>query len=176
MLILLDDLLDISIIESGKLDLALQPAFMKDLLCNRIEMNRTIAEKKGIIIHTDFLKTPYIRFDLKRMGQVIDNLFNNAIKFSPPESEIFITLSEQNGMIKVSIRNQGPGIRKEERDKLFREFQCLSAKPTCEEKSTGLGLAIVRKIVAAHNGKLEVVSEPGQGAEFSFLLPVRNQG
>jgi signal transduction histidine kinase len=75
------------------------------------------------------------------MAQVVDNLLSNAIKFSPVGSTIFVALTRQDGMIRASVRDQGPGICREDRDRLFEEFQRLSAIPTAGEKSTGLGLS-----------------------------------
>ena len=75
-------------------------------------------------------------------------------------------------MVKVSVRDEGPGISEEDRSRLFGEFQRLSAQPTGGEKSTGLGLAIVKKMVEAHNGILSVESRVGSGSTFSFELPL----
>ncbi len=111
-------------------------------------------------------------FDPKRIAQVIDNLFSNAIKFSPHDLNIYVTSEMNNNMVKVSVRDEGPGISKEDQSRLFGEFQRLAAQPTDGEKSTGLGLSIVKKIVEAHGGTISVVSKLGEGATFSFKLPM----
>ena len=172
MLTLLNDLLDISVIESGKLDIRLKRGSLKKLLEDRIKINKVIADKKNITIQSKLADTPDIQFDPNRIIQVFDNLASNAIKFSPRDSNIYITLSKKDKMLRVSVKDEGPGISEEDQSRLFGEFQRLSAQPTGGEKSTGLGLAIVKKVIEAHNGTLEVESEPGEGATFSFKLPM----
>jgi len=171
MLDLLDDLLDVSVIESGKLEIQPVRDNLKTLLENRIAISHFAADKKQIRIHADIPQLPQFPFDAKRIAQVFDNYMSNAIKFSPLHSNIYVTMAEEGDMIRVSVRDEGPGISEQDRSKLFGEFQKLSARPTGGETSTGLGLAIVKKIIEAHGGKIAVQSKPGQGATFSFLIP-----
>ncbi len=175
MLTLVNDLLDISVIESGKLELKFKRSSLKDLLEERAKLGSVIAGRKNIMLHTVFSDVPEVLFDCNRIAQVVDNLVGNAIKFSPAGSNIYITLSRENDMAKVSVRDEGPGISAAEQSKLFGEFQRLSAQPTGDEKSTGLGLAIVKKIISAHNGGLEVDSKIGAGSTFSFTLPLEKE-
>ncbi len=171
MLSLVNDLLDVSVIESGNLDLKHSKQCLINLIQNRIKLNRMSAEKKGTRIDFDPEPIPEIYFDSSKIGQVIDNLVSNAIKYSPPGSIIKIRATEDNDTVNVSVQDQGPGISEEEQSRLFGEFQRLSAKPTAGEQSTGLGLAIVKKIIDAHHGLLEVQSFLGMGATFTFKLP-----
>ncbi len=171
MLDLLDDLLDVSVIESGKLEIQPRKDNLKKLLENRIAISHFAADKKQIRIHADIPQLPEFPFDAKRIAQVFDNYMSNAIKFSPLHSTIYVTMAEDNGMIRVSVRDEGPGISEQDRSKLFGEFQKLSARPTAGETSTGLGLAIVKKIIDAHSGKIAVDSIPGVGSTFSFMIP-----
>jgi len=171
MLKLVNDLLDVSVIESGKLELAFRTASLRELLHKRVKVNRVIAEKKDIRIHTEFPDLPDIPLDSNRIAQVFDNLVNNAIKFSPHGSDIHISITREHNKVRVSVRDEGPGISEEDQSGLFTEFRKLSARPTGGEKCTGLGLAIVKKIVDAHHGTLEVSSQPGSGSVFSFILP-----
>ncbi|MBF0506376.1 MAG: response regulator [Nitrospirae bacterium] len=175
MLTLVNDLLDISVIESGKLDLKFKRGSLKDLLEDRAKLGSVIAGRKNIRVHTAYSDVPEVLFDCNRIAQVVDNLLGNAIKFSPSGSNIHIALSRENDMAKVSVRDEGPGIAASEQSKLFGEFQRLSAQPTGDEKSTGLGLAIVKKIISAHNGGLEVDSKVGEGSTFSFTLPLEKE-
>ena len=99
-------------------------------------------------------------------------MISNAVKYSPPGSEIQVALSNPDGWLKVEVKDQGPGISEEDQPKLFGEFQRLSAQPTADEKSTGLGLAITKKIVEAHQGVLGVESALGAGSTFSFSIPL----
>lgn len=171
MLLLLNDLLDVSVIESGRLDIRPETDDLKALLEKRIEINRFAADKKKIRIQTDFSDIPPLPFDAKRISQVFDNYISNAVKFSPINSNIYIKLTQENDFARVTVRDEGPGISEEDRGKLFGEFQRLSARPTAGESSTGLGLAIVKKIIDAHGGKVCAESREGEGAAFSFLIP-----
>lgn len=172
MLGLINDLLDVSAIETGRLELSYSDDRMQAVIEKCLRLTKVIAAKKNITIITNIEDVPSIRFDKARMGQVLDNLLSNAIKFSPEGSAINVGLHKKETGIIVSVKDEGPGISEEDKQKLFGEFQRLSATPTGGEKSTGLGLAITRKIVEAHGGKINVESTLGQGSVFSFILPL----
>jgi two-component system sensor histidine kinase/response regulator len=172
MLTLVNDLLDISVIESGKIELRIKHGSLVKLVQERIRINKILAEKKRIRLHEDFDEMPYVPFDANRIGQVIDNLIGNAVKFSPPDSNIFISVCQEGTMARVSVRDAGPGLAKEEQTLAFGEFQKLKVLPTGGEKGTGLGLAIAKRIVEAHRGIVQVESQQGAGAIFSFFIPM----
>lgn len=172
MLTLVNDLLDVSVIESGRLELQLRMDSLKELIENRLKINRVVAERKKITIHADLADIPGLSFDRNRISQVFDNLVGNSIKFSPEGSNIHVTLKHEGNSAKVGVRDEGPGLSEDDKGKLFGEFQKLSARPTGGEKSTGLGLAIVKKIIEAHKGALEVQSAVGAGSTFSFTIPL----
>lgn len=174
MLTLVNDLLDVSVIESGNLDIKPLKTSLISLIKDRMKLYRMSAGKKDTRINFIPQDIPDIFFDPSKIAQVIDNLVSNADKFSPPGSAIYIHTGVDKAMVKVSIRDEGPGISEEEQSRLFGEFQRLSARPTAGEKSTGLGLAIVKKIIEAHHGILEVNSRLGVGSTFSFKLPISN--
>jgi signal transduction histidine kinase len=171
MLELISNLLDISVIESGQLKLEPEITSMQKLVEEKIHLQQILADKKNISLHTEFGDVSEFSFDANRMGQVVDNLLSNAVKYSPPEKDVFVELSCKEDKVRFSVRDQGPGISHEERDKLFQHFQKLSAKPTGGESSSGLGLAIAQRIVEEHGGSIGVESEPGEGANFYFELP-----
>jgi signal transduction histidine kinase len=175
MLALINDLLDISAIESGRLELQIEQNLLKPVIEQCIALIAPLASKKNIRIDHELEEVVYAEFDPVRIAQVIENLLSNAVKFSPLDTTISIFLTEENQHVKVSVKDEGPGISDEERDKLFGEFQKLSAQPTGDESSTGLGLAIVKKIVEAHQGYLEVESEYGKGAVFSIFIPFQQK-
>jgi signal transduction histidine kinase len=176
MLQLVNDLLDVAAIESGKLDLNVQCGSLLRILEDRIRINKVLADKKGITLASDLSPLAEFSFDPNRLIQVIDNLVSNAVKFSNPGTTVTITVSEKpskkGSLAMVSVRDQGPGISAEDREKLFGEFQKLSARPTAGEGSTGLGLNIAKKIIEAHKGSIWVESVPDQGATFFFTLPM----
>jgi signal transduction histidine kinase len=173
MLNLVNDLLDVSAIESGSLKLDCQPGSLRGLVEKRMELCRHRAVKKNIRLQPELANLPQYRFDANRFGQVIDNLIGNAIKFAPNDTTIWISLGLENGAPCFAARDQGPGLSADDLGNLFKDFQQLSAKPIGGEKSTGLGLAIVKKIVDAHQGSIRVANHPEGGAVFSVLLPAQ---
>ena len=170
MLSLINDLLDVSAIESGKFDINLKPGNLKEVIENRIKLISLSAKAKQIQIATDFDDVPEVEFDKARLSQVVDNLLSNAIKFSKSGTTINVSLKKNMDEVSFHIRDQGPGIEKGEVERLFAEFERLSNRPTAGEKSTGLGMAIVKKIVDGHNGQISVQSEVGKGTEFTISL------
>jgi len=104
------------------------------------------------------------------MFQIMANFIGNAIKFSPANSKVHVSTAQENGAVRFSVKDEGPGICPKEQKLLFGEFQTLSTKPTGGEKSTGLGLAIVKKLVTLHGGEVGVTCEPGKGSTFYFDL------
>jgi two-component system, sensor histidine kinase and response regulator len=171
MLALVNDLLDISVIESGRLDLKIQQDSMKTLIRERLRIFKLAAESKGIQFSTDFEDLPEVPFDRNRIAQVIDNLVGNAVKLAPAESTIEVRLWQQAGFAKVSVEDEGPGIAAEDQPLIFGEFQRIGGQNPSGEKGTGLGLAIAKRIIEAHRGYLEVRSTLGVGSTFSFAIP-----
>ncbi len=169
---LVNDLLDISIIESGHLELKLQRGPLQKTIEQRINVNAILAEKKGSVLIANLQDIPDCEFDVHRFGQVMDNLINNAIKYSPRGSKIKIGLKHEKGKAVVTVKDQGPGISSMDHPKLFKEFQKLSAIPTAGEKGTGLGLAIVKKIIDEHGGSIHVESEAEKGSLFVIQIPL----
>lgn len=170
---LLNDLLDVSMIESGQLDLKLNSGSLERLIQERVGVIRIFSEKKNMKIHLDLETIPDAVVDANRIGQVLDNLLSNAVKFSPPGKNIFVSLREEGTNAVVRVRDEGPGISAEDQTKLFHHFQKLNAKPTGGESSSGLGLAIAKRMVEAHNGVLKVESELDRGSTFGFEIPLR---
>jgi signal transduction histidine kinase len=176
MLKLINDLLDVAKIESGRLDLELATGDLCGLIEENLTMNRMLAEKKGIRL--DFAPEygmPLFRFDRGKVEQVLNNLISNALKFSATGTAVTVQASRVNGTVVVSVRDHGQGIPAEELDKLFKPFSKTSVRGTAGERSTGLGLAICRKIVEGHHGRIWAESEPGKGSTFSFALPVASE-
>lgn len=168
---LLDDLLDISKIESGKIVAKKNEGDFNELVRKRVELNRVIAHHKKIAIEFNPGSFPPFPFDKIRLIQAIDNLIGNAIKFSPQSSRVHIATERRDDKVKFSVQDEGPGISEEDQKLLFETFQTLSAKPTGGEKSTGLGLAIVKKIILLHGGEVGVSSQLGKGSIFFFIIP-----
>ncbi|KPA10253.1 response regulator receiver sensor signal transduction histidine kinase [Candidatus Magnetomorum sp. HK-1] len=172
MLALVNDLLDVAVIESGKLDLRIKEDSIIDMVQNRIRLFQHGLKKKNISVSTHFDSIQEIGFDRTRLAQVVDNLLSNAIKFSPENGTIIVQVFNVQDKIRVDIIDEGPGISLEHQPLIFGEFQKFRSKQSYTEKSTGLGLSIVKRIIDAHNGTIRVISEPGNGATMSFTLPV----
>lgn len=169
---LLNDLLDVSAIESGQLKVQPEPMDVRTLLQQRVAFYATAAEQKDIRLQAQLPEAPSVRGDAARLAQVIDNLLSNAIKFSPRGSEVCIRLTVTGPMLTVWVIDQGVGIPPQEADRLFKAFSTISSKPTEGESSTGLGLAICKNIVTQHGGEIGLAESSGKGCSFYFTLPV----
>ena len=171
MLTLLNDLLDVTRIESGKLELRFEAFSLRPFLEDLANRHAMMATPKGTKVLLGAFPDMKITADPVRVRQVIDNLISNAIKYSPPGSTVTLSVEAVRDGCRISVQDEGPGITDEDRKKLFKDFAKLSAKPTGGEKSIGLGLAISRRIVEAHGGRIGVDSDPGNGATFWFIIP-----
>ncbi|MFP4012529.1 MAG: sensor histidine kinase, partial [Chitinispirillaceae bacterium] len=171
----LNDLLDISAIESGKLKLNRQKNSIVETIESSISLYRKLAEKRSISINKQFSSDiPNFTFDEHKIGQVVSNLLSNALKYSYDKSEIRISAERRKGSVCVMIQDFGVGIPEKDQRKLFKPFSRSSASSPSGEKSTGLGLAIVNKVVAAHNGTVSLESRVDEGTTVSFSLPLEN--
>ena len=160
-------ILDLEAIESKKTNVESEKVDLRHTLKVIIDSFQGRAEDKEISLVADIEDTPHlVSADRGFSMQVFENLLSNAIKFSPKRKNIYVSLTRKDGRIKASIKDEGPGLSKEDMGKLFGKFQKLSAQPTGGEKSTGLGLSIVKKYVEAMGGNVWCESELGQGAAF----------
>ncbi len=171
---LLSDVLDISKIESGKIDLSLELNDLNSLLKSNITLNAVFAEKKNIKIRYQ-LETSLDKFyfDMNKIEQVLNNLIGNAIKFSHSGTSIQVVSKITGENVVIEIMDQGQGIPEEEMPRLFEAFKKLSPRPTGGEESTGLGLAIVKRLIEAHEGSISAQSKVGIGTKFTITLPYR---
>lgn len=168
---LVNDLLDISRIESGRLELFMEPLDLSEVVANEIETLKAQANEKDIQIIVDFEEgLTKVKADSHRLGQIISNLLSNAIKYSPPHSKVKITANQMGKNVLVKVIDSGIGIAPEERAKLFQRFYRSSDQAVQSTHGTGLGLAITRYLVEMHGGKIWVESEKGQGSTFSFTI------
>jgi two-component system, sensor histidine kinase and response regulator len=172
MLQLVNELLDVATIEAGHLKLEKSPTSIVEIVERSVHLSNIEAAKKNTRIEMVKMDTdPMVDVDRNKMRQVVDNLINNAVKYSPRGSIITVLIHSNGVVAGFAVRDSGPGIPESERHKLFKDYGRLSTEPTGGEKSTGLGLAICRKIVEAHGGTIGVENLPGHGCEFVVRLP-----
>lgn len=173
MLRLINELLDVSTIESGQLHLDCAPTDLNELARHNVSRNRVLAHQKCIELDfTDTENLPALMIDRGKIEQVLNNLIGNAVKYSHPDTCVAIRITRDGDRVTVSVADQGQGIPEEDLPKLFKAFGRTSVRATAGEQSTGLGLAIARKIIEGHGGTLSVQSHVGKGSTFSFTLPV----
>ena len=170
---LINDLLDLSKIEAGKLTLKKAKRNYIDFLTSRLKLYKAYTKAHHLNVH--FVAgegIPDFEFDDNKIEQVLNNLVDNAVKYSTPGTLLRISTVRKDEFIHTTIEDQGQGICEEELPLVFNEFQVSSTKSLNGEVSTGLGLAIVRKIVEEHGGNVWVNSELGKGSAFTFSLPL----
>jgi GAF domain-containing protein len=169
---LINDVLDLSKIEAGQLELELSGYSIQDIAQTvRSTLEPLAAEKKLGFKVAVAPQLPAGRGDGRRLTQVLINLVGNAIKFTDA-GEVAIKAEANNGSFHVSVRDTGPGISAADQTKLFQEFQQADNAITRKKGGTGLGLAISKRIIEMHGGRIWVESQPGQGSTFAFTLPV----
>lgn len=174
MLNLINELLDVSTIESGQLKLECMPTDLAELIRRNISLNRVLAQQKRIELELEPSPVlPMLTIDRGKIEQVLNNLIGNAIKFSFPDTHVTVRVSRDESHVRVAVIDQGQGIPEADLPKLFVAFGRANVRTTAGEHSTGLGLAIVRKIVEGHHGEIFVESHVGTGSTFSFTLPLK---
>ncbi|HAV61595.1 MAG TPA: hypothetical protein DCY13_04425 [Verrucomicrobiales bacterium] len=166
------DLLDLSRLEAGRAALDLEETGIGPLFAQASEpLAPLIEEREQQLRLTVADGLPPLQVDFARMSHVIRNLLENAVKYSPPGTTIELEAGMgPDGAVRLSVRDEGPGVPEEFRDRIFEKFFRLRES---EAPGTGLGLSICREIVAAHGGRLETCNREGGGAEFTVLLPMR---
>ncbi len=170
---LLNDLLDVSKIEAGRIQIRPVSTDARELLANCVRLHELLARSKGIELRIEAPEDlPRVLCDGKRVQQVLNNLVSNALKFSNRGDSVVLRLEEGEGdTIRFMVEDTGQGIDPADLPRLFSRFEQVSSKATGGEQGSGLGLAIAKKLVELHGSRIEVQSIPGTGSCFSFLLP-----
>ncbi len=178
MMNLVYELLEAAKIESGKISLSKRKLDLNQAAEEVVVKNTQTANKKNqnILFSPDKEVDCDIYADPVRLLEILDNLISNAVKFSPKDKDIYVTVRhriEDDGFIflQFSVKDQGPGMTERDKQKAFQSFQKLSAQPTGGEPSSGLGLSIVKNLVELHDAKIWIESEHGKGAEFIVEFP-----
>ncbi|HET8578524.1 MAG TPA: GAF domain-containing protein [Methylomirabilota bacterium] len=169
---LITNILDISKIEAGRIQLDLGDQRPCDFVSMAVEGIRGFAESREVVLEQDVPDSlPQVRADFDRMVQVVTNLLSNAVKFSPTGGRVTVTGRLVGGELELRVSDQGCGIAPHDMSRLFRKFQQLDGSNVREVGGTGLGLVICRGIVEEHGGRIGVESQPGAGATFIVSLP-----
>ena len=165
---LINDILDIEKIESGKMVFKMQPVILDELVSQTIEANRGFGQQYDVQIElTATLPGVQVYVDPDRMTQVITNLISNAVKFSPPGYKVEVAIGrEPQGRVRITVTDHGPGIPPEFRDRIFQKFAQADSSNTRQQGGTGLGLSISRAIVERHGGQIGFVTATGVGTTF----------
>jgi PAS domain S-box-containing protein len=167
---LINDILDLSKIEAGRMELTKEDVNITGAFAEVISSLYPLASKKSHVLLQQAESEWHVRADSMRFKQVLVNLVGNAIKFSLDKGRIELVARKVGDQIRIEVRDEGPGIPPEEQKRLFEAFYWLSQSEAAVE-GTGLGLAITSKLVEMHGSKLEIESESGRGSCFYFLLP-----
>jgi two-component system, OmpR family, phosphate regulon sensor histidine kinase PhoR len=169
---LTDDLLKLAQIEAGKLELRLQPVAISEVIAPCLETTRPQADQKKIVLEADCgPDLPTVNGDAVSLQQALQNLIDNAVRYSPPGGRILVRAYIEGSSLVISVTDHGPGIPKTEQERIFERFYRADAARSRESGGTGLGLSIAKHLVEAHKGRIQVQSEVGVGSTFSLLLP-----
>jgi signal transduction histidine kinase len=174
LLSLINDILDLSKIEAGRMELELTDFHLPTALDNALMLVRERAGRRSISLQMSIdERLSELRADERKIRQVVLNLLSNAIKFTPEGARIEIAAEPKDGSVEVSVSDTGVGIAPEDQEAVFEEFRQVG---TAEKKAegTGLGLTLCRKFIELHGGRIWVTSQVGVGSTFTFTIPVRH--
>jgi signal transduction histidine kinase len=169
---LVDDLLDFARVEAGAFSLVLAHADMRQTMADAVESLQPILREHGLALTLDLPAEPvWTQADAGRVAQVVLNLVGNAVKFTPRNGAIAVSLKALSGELRVEVKDSGIGIAPQHLPKLFQKFFQVDSSSTREKGGVGLGLSIAQSIVEAHGGQIGVESTAGEGSTFWFTLP-----
>jgi len=169
----IDGILETAREEAGRVNLRLQAVELASLVTGVVNTNQALARNKKQQLHLKIIQNCKVYADPGKLIEIVDNLINNAIKYSPQDTSIYVQVMVREEFAVIEIRDEGPGLTKDDKKNLYRRFTSLSAQPTGGENSTGLGLSIVKNLVDAHRGFIYAASDgPGTGATFTVELPI----
>jgi two-component system phosphate regulon sensor histidine kinase PhoR len=169
---LTDDLLKLSRIEAGRLELEIRPIRVEALVNGCVETARLNAKARGLQIHVDLQENaPAVRGDGAQLGEVLQNLLDNALQYTPSGGQIEVKACSNGNDVIFTVADTGIGIPESDLERVFERFYRVDAARSREAGGTGLGLAIARHIVDAHGGRIWVESAVGQGSRFHFSIP-----
>ena len=170
---LINDILDLSKVEAGQMELRLQTVPIEEVVSQVLSTIEPLAGQKRIRMRADVASAGDVLADAGKLKQMLLNLASNAIKFTPDEGEVTITASRGDSAVEISVADTGIGISQADQARVFEEFHQIDPGPGRRQQGTGLGLALTRRFAVLHGGEVTVQSEPGRGSVFTLRLPVR---
>jgi signal transduction histidine kinase len=173
LLTLINDILDLSKIEAGRMELDIARFDLQTAMDNAMTLVQGRAERHGIKLETEI--SPAVsdyNGDERKFKQIVINLLSNAVKFTPEGGKVKLAADRVNGAYSISVSDTGIGIAPEDQEKIFEEFKQVGSDYARKAEGTGLGLTLTRKLVELHGGRISVESEPGKGSTFTFSLPI----
>jgi signal transduction histidine kinase len=171
LLSLINDVLDLSKVEAGQIELEVAPFSLREAIERGVVMVRERASKNGVALASEIdPEVQVVNGDERRIRQILFNLLSNAVKFTPAGGRIDVSASRVDGEVQLAVADTGPGIAPEDLDRIFEEFQQTQVGARHHE-GTGLGLPLSKRLVELHGGRLWVESEVGVGSRFVFTLP-----
>ncbi len=177
LLALINDILDMSKIEAGKMNLRFEPVHLEDVAEDALRLVRNRAEAAGLALRLDFSDLPEVEADYRAIKQVLLNLLSNAVKFTPRGGLITIHAERRQDplgeRVRISVQDTGIGIPADDLARLARPFEQIESQHAKTQQGTGLGLALTKSLVEMHGGLLDLRSAPGQGTSATFSLPVQ---
>jgi signal transduction histidine kinase len=174
LLSLINDVLDLSKVEAGQVELEVAPFSLREALERGVVMVRERATQEGVeVALADSPEVDVVDGDERRIRQVIFNLLANAVKFTPAGGAVDVSAAQVNGEVRISVADTGPGVPAADRERIFEEFQQTDLGVE-QQEGTGLGLALSKRLVELHGGRIWVESELGKGSAFVFTLPARH--
>jgi signal transduction histidine kinase len=172
LLTLINDILDLSKIEAGRMDLERGTFSLRTALENGVTMVRERASRHEIQVGLDVgTELDEVSGDERKVKQVIYNLLSNAVKFTPDGGRVDVSAAREDGHVRVIVRDTGIGIAPDDQERIFEEFSQVGRDPERSREGTGLGLTLSKRFVELHGGRITVESTPGKGSAFSFTLP-----
>jgi signal transduction histidine kinase len=172
LLSLINDVLDLSKVEAGQVELDVAPFSLRQALESGVVMVRERAMRDGVQVGLAAgPEVDMVEGDERRIRQVIFNLLSNAVKFTPSGGAVDVTAARHNGEVRISVADTGPGLAPDDQERIFEEFQQAEAG-LAQHDGTGLGLALSKRLVELHGGRIWVDSELAKGSTFVFTLPV----
>jgi signal transduction histidine kinase len=172
---LVNDLRTLSLADAGELSIVPQTVEPAALLQEVASLFQYQTQKKNIALELDIASPlPPLEVDPGRMTQVLTNILDNATRHTPKGGRILLSARQAGDMVELAIQDSGPGLPKEETERIFERFYRADASRRRDDGGSGLGLAIAKSIALAHNGQLSAESEPGKGLRISILLPKKS--